>query len=126
VSRLATVSLVLVVDLLLTCAGRGCSAWSAPVLSGAVAGVATVSLGFGQVHGLTLGFGTTLIGEAVDYSILFVQRADRQPPGPLLAHHPPGRAHLHRRLCRPALLSGFPGWRSWACYSIAGLRRRCW
>ncbi|MGT2490864.1 hypothetical protein ACU4GD_10890 [Cupriavidus basilensis] len=30
----------------------------------------------GMVHGLTLGFGTTLIGEAVDYSIyLFVQSA---------------------------------------------------
>jgi predicted exporter len=45
-----------------------------PVISGALAGVTAVSLGFGVVHGLTLGFGTTLIGEAVDYSIyLFVQ-----------------------------------------------------
>jgi len=45
-----------------------------PVLSGAAAGVAAVSAGFGTVHGLTLGFGTTLIGEAVDYSIyLFIQ-----------------------------------------------------
>ncbi|RZL32119.1 MAG: hypothetical protein EOP35_20640, partial [Rubrivivax sp.] len=45
-----------------------------PVLSGALAGVAAVSLGSGVVHGITLGFGATLIGEAVDYSIyLFVQ-----------------------------------------------------
>ncbi len=45
-----------------------------PVASGALAGVAAVSLGFGTVHGITLGFGTALIGEAVDYSIyLFVQ-----------------------------------------------------
>ncbi|MDI9682789.1 hypothetical protein, partial [Burkholderia cenocepacia] len=37
---------------------------------------AAVSVAFGTVHGLTLGFGTTLIGEAVDYSIyLFVQSA---------------------------------------------------
>lgn len=47
-----------------------------PIVSGALAGVAAVSLAFGQVHGLTLAFGTTLIGEAVDYSIyLFMQRA---------------------------------------------------
>ena len=36
--------------------------------------MAAVALGFPAVHGLTLGFGVTLIGEAVDYSIyLFVQ-----------------------------------------------------
>ena len=46
-----------------------------PVASGALAGIAAVALGFGAVHGITLGFGVTLIGEAVDYSIyLFVQR----------------------------------------------------
>ena len=45
-----------------------------PVVSGALAGVAAVALGFGLVHGITLGFGVTLIGESVDYSIyLFVQ-----------------------------------------------------
>lgn len=45
-----------------------------PVLTGALTGVAAVSLGFGVVHGVTLGFGATLIGEAVDYAIfLFVQ-----------------------------------------------------
>ena len=45
-----------------------------PVVSGALAGVAAVALGFGIVHGITLGFGVTLIGESVDYSIyLFVQ-----------------------------------------------------
>ncbi len=42
-----------------------------PVVSGALAGIAAVSLGFGHVHGLTIGFGTTLIGEAVDYSIYY-------------------------------------------------------
>jgi predicted exporter len=38
-----------------------------PVASGALIGVAAVSLGFGAVHGITLGFGATLIGEAIDY-----------------------------------------------------------
>ena len=45
-----------------------------PVVTGAIAGIAAVSLGFSSVHGITLGFGITLIGEAVDYAIyLFVQ-----------------------------------------------------
>ncbi len=49
-----------------------------PMASGALCGLAVVALGFGLVHGITLGFGVTLIGEAVDYAIyLFVQRPDR-------------------------------------------------
>jgi predicted exporter len=45
-----------------------------PVITGAAAGIAAVGLGFPAVHGMTLGFGVTLIGEAVDYAIyLFVQ-----------------------------------------------------
>lgn len=81
VGRLATASFVLVVCLLLvvyrspTLLVLGLL----PVLSGVAAGIAAVSLGFGQVHGLTLGFGTTLIGEAVDYSIyFFIQRNTTQ------------------------------------------------
>src|SRR5688572_1111079 len=38
-----------------------------PVASGIAVGAATVSLAFGNVHAITLGFGATLIGEAVDY-----------------------------------------------------------
>lgn len=50
-----------------------------PMASGALCGLAVVALGFGLVHGITLGFGVTLIGEAVDYAIyLFVQRPDRR------------------------------------------------
>lgn len=45
-----------------------------PVLCGALAGIAAVAVGFGVVHGITLGFGITLIGESVDYPVyLFVQ-----------------------------------------------------
>ncbi len=40
-----------------------------PVFTAVVMGIAAVSLVFGVVHGITVGFGTTLIGEAVDYSI---------------------------------------------------------
>jgi predicted exporter len=38
-----------------------------PVVSGLAVGTAAVSLAFGNVHAITLGFGATLIGEAVDY-----------------------------------------------------------
>jgi predicted exporter len=53
-----------------------------PVACGALAGVAAVALGFGVVHGITLGFGVTLIGESVDYSIyLFIQTSHGRADG---------------------------------------------
>jgi len=46
-----------------------------PVLTGLLVGVAAVGALFGPVHGITLAFGVTLIGEAVDYpSYVFTQR----------------------------------------------------
>lgn len=51
-----------------------------PVATGMLVGVAAVAAGFGTVHGITLGFGATLIGEAADYSTyLFAQRAPGEP-----------------------------------------------
>lgn len=48
-----------------------------PVLTGIVIGLAAVGLGFPMIHGMTIGFGITLIGEAVDYAIyLFIQRPE--------------------------------------------------
>jgi predicted exporter len=45
-----------------------------PVASGILAGITAVGCVFGPVHGITLGFGVTLIGEAVDYpSYAFIQ-----------------------------------------------------
>lgn len=52
-----------------------------PVVSGALVGIAAVALGFGAVHGITLGFGITLIGESVDYSIYFFVQSRRTPQG---------------------------------------------
>src|SRR5258706_11101518 len=40
-----------------------------PVASGVAAGLAAAALAFGAIHAITLGFGLTLIGEAVDYAI---------------------------------------------------------
>jgi len=46
-----------------------------PVLTGLLVGVAAVGVLFGTVHGITLAFGATVIGEAVDYpSYVFTQR----------------------------------------------------
>ena len=45
------------------------------------------SLGFGHVHAMTLGFGTTLIGEAVDYGIYYLVQARAAPPGRRGARH---------------------------------------
>jgi len=102
-----------------------------PVLSGALAGVAAVSLGFGgMVHGLTLGFGTTLIGEAVDYSIyLFVQSAQYTRGGQrdnrawIAGFWPTVRLGVLTSVCGFAslLLSGFPGLAQLGLYSISGL-----
>lgn len=103
-----------------------------PVASGALAGVAAVSLGFGTVHGITLGFGTALIGEAVDYSIyLFVQSerhggegAGSQDPQTWVRRFwPTVRLGVLTSICGFAslLLSGFPGLAQLGLYAIAGL-----
>src|SRR6185295_15777367 len=95
------------------------------VASGALAGVAAVSLGFGAVHGITLGFGVTLIGEAVDYAIyLFTQIAPGITPDDTLAHiWPTLRLGLLTSICGfgAMLLSGFPGLAQLGLFSIAGL-----
>ncbi len=128
VARLSAISLTLIVTLLLLIyrSVRTLALGLLPVLSGALAGVAAVSLGFGAVHGITLGFGTTLIGEAVDYSIyLFVQSE-------LTAA---SNRHWVRRFWptirlgvltsvfgfASLLLSGFPGLAQLGLYSITGL-----
>jgi predicted exporter len=96
-----------------------------PVVTGALAGIAAVALGFGSVHGLTIGFGTTLIGEAVDYTIYyFVQSDGDDGEGRWMERFWPtirlgvltsvfGFASL--------LFSGFPGLAQLGLYSIAGL-----
>jgi len=96
-----------------------------PVASGALAGIAAVSLGFGAVHGITLGFGVTLIGEAVDYAIyLFTQITPGATPDDTLARMwPTLRLGLLTSICGfgAMLLSGFPGLAQLGLFSIAGL-----
>jgi predicted exporter len=137
VLRLSLLSTAIIVSLLFliyrsfTALGLGLL----PVASGALAAVAAVSLGFGEVHGLTLGFGTTLIGEGVDYSIyLFIQ--SRGMAG--ATSQPTDRGQNQAWLARfwptirlgvltsvfgfaSLLFSGFPGLAQLGLYSITGL-----
>jgi predicted exporter len=101
-----------------------------PVLTGVLAGIAAVSVGFGVVHGITLGFGTALIGEAVDYSIyLFMQsehakgQQEQQRQQWVAKVWPTVRLGVLTSVFGFAvlLLSGFPGLAQLGLYSVAGL-----
>src|SRR5450631_2553979 len=129
--RLSIVSSILVVAVLLAvyrsplALGLGLL----PVATGALAGVAAVALGFGAVHGITLGFGITLIGESVDYSIYFfvqshrLRRADADSTSWQRAWWPTIRLGMLTSVCGFASLlpSGFPGLAQLGLYSISGL-----
>jgi predicted exporter len=95
-----------------------------PVATGALIGVAAVALGFGLVHGVTLGFGVTLIGESVDYSIyFFVASRSRRATDWTRTWWPTIRLGMLTSVCGFASLlpSGFPGLAQLGAYSISGL-----
>lgn len=125
--HLSIISAVLIMALLLVVyrSGMAVVLGLMPVLSGVLAGTVAVSLGFGAVHGITMGFGTTLIGEAIDYSIyLFIQSGS--------ARHSADWAKKSWPTIRLGVLtsiagfgcllfSGFPGLAQLGLYTIAGL-----
>jgi len=128
--RLSLISSVLVVTLLLAvyrslpALGLGLL----PVASGALVGIAAVALGFSAVHGITLGFGITLIGESVDYSIYFFIQSRHLLEN--TGHNswqrrwwPTVRLGMLTSVCGFASLlpSGFPGLQQLGLYSISGL-----
>jgi predicted exporter len=100
-----------------------------PVATGVVIGTAAVSVVFGSVHGMTLGFGSTLIGETVDYAIYYlIQARGAAVAGTGWArwrdvHWPTVRLGLLTSVCGFAALvfSGFPGLAQLGVFSIAGL-----
>ena len=134
VERLAIAGGVAIIGLLLLAFGgslRTLLTATLPVASGVLAGIAVVSLVFGNVQGITLGFGTTLIGEAVDYAIYYLVQA-RTAAGLaagsgsqrwLKDNWPTVRLGLLTSLCGFAALvfSGFPGLAQLGVFSIAGL-----
>ena len=128
--RLSIASSILVVTLLLLvyrslpALGLGLL----PVATGALVGIASVALGFGAVHGITLGFGITLIGESVDYSIYFFVQSRQAHSGAAASGWqqlwwPTIRLGMLTSVCGFASLlpSGFPGLKQLGLYSISGL-----
>ena len=100
-----------------------------PVLTGIVIGLGAVGLGFSMIHGMTIGFGITLIGEAVDYAIyLFIQRPESVTSGSTTSSAASG---LWRTIglgvatsvagFATLLLSDFQGLAQLGLFSIAGL-----
>ncbi|MDP1766250.1 MAG: MMPL family transporter [Methylotenera sp.] len=132
--RLIFVVSTLLIALLLLAVYRSLSALLLgflPVATGILAGIASVSTGFGVVHGITLGFGTALIGEAVDYSIYLFMQSDHARDGTneknsktwITRVWPTVRLGVLTSVFGFAslLLSGFPGLAQLGLYSMAGL-----
>ena len=96
-----------------------------PVASGALAGVAAVSVAFGSVHGITLGFGATLLGEAVDYAIYLFSRTGRGVSAARALSNiwPILRLGVLTSVVGfgAMLLSGFPGLQQLGLFSLTGL-----
>jgi predicted exporter len=102
-----------------------------PVATGVAVGIAAVALGFGEVHGVALGFGSALIGESVDYAIYYLVQARSgaaQGRGAGWRHWlhnswPTVRMGLLTSLCGFSALvfSGFPGLQQLGVFALAGL-----
>jgi predicted exporter len=95
-----------------------------PVLSGALAGIVAVGLAFGSVFGITVGFGSALIGEAVDYSIYyFVQSAPLGVQAWRARFWPTIRLGMLTSVAGFGVLvfSGFPGLAQLGLYAVSGL-----
>jgi predicted exporter len=108
-----------------------------PVVTGALAGIAAVGLGFPSVHGMTIGFGITLIGEAVDYAIyLFVQYTPKSVAAGHENSHDRQKSDSFRKNFWPTirlgvitsifgfstlLFSGFTGLAQLGLFSIVGI-----
>lgn len=85
-----------------------------PLVTGVLTGGAATSLAFGEVHGITLGFGATLVGVAADYpNHFFTHLSPRETP-----------AHAMRRIwptLRLGLLTNVAGFAAMLFSGFAGL-----
>lgn len=126
-SRLSTIALMLVATLLIAVyrSPRLLFYILLPVITGAAVGGAAVALGFGTIHGITLGFGVTLIGEAVDYAIYLFTHLGRGEDADAVMRRlwPMLRLGVLTSICGfgAMLFSGFPGLAQLAVFSVAGL-----
>lgn len=86
-----------------------------PVITGLVAGVAAVRLGFGEVHGITLAFGATLLGVTLDYPLHHLWRSR-------VADGVPAERAIRRPLFVGALSTAV-GFAALAIAGVAGLQQ---
>lgn len=95
-----------------------------PVVSGALAGIVAVSLAYGTVFGITVGFGSALIGEAVDYAIYYFVQSGRLGLADWRQRFwPTIRLGVLTSTCGfgALLFSGFPGLAQLGLYSLSGI-----
>ena len=96
-----------------------------PLLTGILVGVAAVSLIFGSIHSITLAFGVTVIGVAVDYPIHFFshRKAKEAMPDTVARIWPTLRlSALTTVLGYTAMLfSGFTGLSQLGLFAVVGL-----
>ncbi|MGB4066088.1 MAG: MMPL family transporter [Azonexus sp.] len=126
VSKLSAISTLAIIAVLLFVyrSARLLSLGLLPVVSGALAGIVAVSLVYGTVFGITVGFGAALIGEAVDYSIYYFVQSGRLGAAEWRARFwPTIRLGVLTSVCGFAalLFSGFPGLAQLGLYSLSGV-----
>jgi predicted exporter len=124
IGQLATAGMVL---LLLVAYRRFGSliASALPLVSAGLAGLATVSVLFGAVHGITLAFGFTLIGVAQDYPLHLLSHRNRdESPLAVARRLWPTLATGVASTCiayLTFLFSGVTGLEQLACFTVSGL-----
>lgn len=95
-----------------------------PVASGALAGIVAVSLTYGTVFGITVGFGSALIGEAVDYAIYFLVQSGKLGMDAWRQRYwPTIRLGVLTSVFGfgALIFSGFPGLAQLGLYTLAGV-----
>ena len=126
VTRLALISSLAIIGVLLFVyrSPRLLGLGLLPVVSGTLAGVVAVSLVFGTVFGITVGFGAALIGESVDYAIYYFVQSGR---GGLAAWRQRFWPTIRLGVLTSAagfgalLFSGFPGLAQLGLYALTGV-----
>lgn len=126
VSKLSAISTLAIIGVLLFVyrSARLLSLGLLPVVSGALAGIVAVSLVYGTVFGITVGFGAALIGEAVDYSIYYFVQSGRLGAAEWRTRFwPTIRLGVLTSVCgfTALLFSGFPGLAQLGLYSLSGV-----
>jgi predicted exporter len=125
--RLTAIAVILVIPMLYTAyrSIRLVALSILPLATGIAVATAAVGLLFGFIHGITLAFGVTLIGFAIDYPIHVFSHLGRESPAEMVLQKiwaTMGLGIATTALGFSALLlSGFPGLSQLACFAIIGL-----